>query len=180
MSKRNLSKYDHTRYQPGRNAFIRGMWYMTNLLFFKSSLWSSYRLKRALLRCFGATVGQCVVIKPCVNIKYPWHLAIGHHTWIGENVWIENAAEITIGANCCISQGAMLLSGGHDYTKDCFDVCVKPIVIQNGAWVGAKAVVCMGVTMGEDSVLTVNSVLTRDTAQRSVWQGNPAVEKKKY
>lgn len=180
MSKRDLSKYDHSRYQPGRNGFVRGLWYATNVLFFKSAWWPYNGFKRMLLRCFGAKVGKGVVIKPCVNIKYPWHLSIGDHTWIGENVWIENAADILIGTNCCISQGAMLLSGNHDYTKVTFDVNVKPIVLEDGVWIGTRAVVCMGITMGEESVLTVNSVITKNAAPRSVWQGNPAVEKKKY
>ena len=180
MSKRDLSKYDHAIYQPGRSSFVRGLWYITKILFFKSPCFPVYGFKRTLLRWFGAKIGKEVVIKPCVNIKYPWHLSIGDYSWIGENVWIENAADITIGANCCISQGAMLLSGNHDFTKPAFDPMWKPINIKDGAWVGARAVVCMGVTMEAESILTVNSVLTRNTTSRSIWQGNPAVEKKKY
>ena len=74
----------------------------------------------------------------------------------------------------------MLLCGNHDYTKNSFDLKIGSIVLQDGAWVGAKAVVCPGVTMGEESVLAVNSVLTKNTSPRTVWQGNPAIEKKKY
>lgn len=180
MIKRDLSIYDHSIYQPGKTALVRGLWYCVNMLFFKSSMAPFYRLKRVLLKSFGAKVGKGVVIKPCVNIKYPWHLVIGDNSWIGENVWIENAGDVTIGSNCCISQGAMLLSGNHDYTSEKFDPFVTPIILKDGAWVGTKAIVCPGVTMGEDSVLAVNSVLTKNTAPRTVWQGNPAVEKKKY
>lgn len=180
MSLHDLSKYDHSLYQPGKNALTRGLWYAINVLFFKSAWFPFYKFKSALLRCFGAKVGKKVVIKPCVNIKYPWHLTIGDNTWIGENVWIENAGDIIIGTNCCISQGAMLLSGNHDYTQEIFPPFVAPIVLMEGAWVGTKAIVCPGVTMGEDSVLAANSVLTKDTSARTVWQGNPAIEKKKY
>ena len=179
-SMRDLSKYDHSLYRPGRNRFVITLWNINSVLFFRNALFPFYGFKRALLRCFGAKVGKKVVIKPCVIIKYPWHLSIGDHSWIGEKVWIENAGDITIGANCCVSQGAMLLSGNHDFTKDAFDPFVKPIVLKDGVWVGTKAVVCPGVTMGEDSVLAVNSVLTKDTSPRSVWQGNPAEEKKIY
>ncbi len=179
MSKRDLSKYDHSIYQPGRNGLMRGLWYLTNMLFFKSSCFPVYGLKRTLLRWFGAKIGKEVVIKPCVNIKYPWHLSIGDYSWIGENVWIENVADVIIGNNCCVSQGAMLLSAGHDYKTDTFDLIASPIIMEDGAWVGAKAVVCMGVTMGCESVLTVNSVATKDMSARTVYQGNPAAEKKK-
>ena len=57
-----------------------------------------------------------------MNIKYPWFLAIGDHTWIGEKVWIDNLAEVAIGANCCVSQGAMLLCGNHNYKKSTFEL----------------------------------------------------------
>jgi len=180
MSKRDLSKYSNAWYNPGRNAFVRGLWYTINVLVFQSALWPYYGLKRALLRCFGATIGKDVIIKPCVNIKYPWKLRIGDHSWIGEGVWIDNLADVTIGAHCCISQGAMLLCGNHDYTKESFDLRPGAIVLEEGAWVGAKAIVCPDVTVGAGSVLTAGSIATKNLAPNGVYQGNPAIEKKKY
>lgn len=178
MTKRNLSKYNNSGYYPGRNAFIRGMWYIANVLFFKSACWPYYGFKRTLLRCFGAKIGKGVVIKPCVNIKYPWHLTVGDYTWIGEGVWIDNLTTVTIGSNCCVSQGAMLLCGNHDYTKETFDLMVAPVCLEDGAWVGAKVLVCPGVTVGAGAVLTAGAVATKDLAPEKVYQGNPAVEKK--
>ena len=175
----DLSKYNNSWYHPGRNAFVRGLWYVTNMLFFKSSCFPFYGLKRSLLRAFGAKVGKHVVIKPCVNIKYPWHLSVGDYSWVGENVWIDNLADVKIGANCCVSQGALLLCGNHDFTKETFDLVTSPITIEEGAWIGAKAVVCPGVTIGESAVLTVGSVATRTLAPDTVYQGNPATPKKK-
>ena len=174
----DLSKYNKADYHPGRNAFVRAIWYVTNMLFFKSSWCTSYGLKRGLLRMYGAHIGPHVVIKPCVSVKYPWHLSIGENSWIGEQVWIDNLADVTVGKNCCISQGAMLLCGNHDYTKESFDLITGKIKLKDGAWVGAKAIVCPGVTMGEGSVLTAGSVATRDIERDAVCQGNPAVVKK--
>ena len=175
----DLSKYNNRWYHPGRNAFVRGLWYVTNMLFFKSSCFPFYGLKRSLLRAFGAKVGKHVVIKPCVNIKYPWHLSVGDYSWVGENVWIDNLTDVKIGANCCVSQGALLLCGNHDFNKETFDLVTSPITIEEGAWIGAKAVVCPGVTIGESAVLTVGSVATRTLAPGTVYQGNPATPKKK-
>ena len=93
---------------------------------------------------------------------------------IGENVWIDNLVQVTIGSNVCISQGAMLLCGNHNYKLPTFDLIVKPIVIENGAWVGAKSTVCPGVTMSSHSVLSVGSVASKDLASYSVYRGNPA------
>lgn len=179
MNKKDLSKYDNSWYTPGRNALIRALWYITNALFFKKSWCTPYGIKRALLRCYGAHIGKNVVIKPCVNIKYPWRLEIGDNSWIGEGVWIDNIAEVTIGKNCCISQGALLICGNHDYTKETFDLQIGDITIEDSAWIGAKAIVCPGIKMGEASVLTAGSVATKDLSPNTIYQGNPATEKKK-
>jgi putative colanic acid biosynthesis acetyltransferase WcaF len=127
------------------------------------------------LRVFGAEIGKGVVIKPAVNIKYPWLLSIGHHAWIGERVWIDNLAKVRIGDNCCISQGAMLLCGNHNYKKPTFDLIVKPITLEEGAWVGAFAIVCPGVTLKSHAILTVQSVATETLEAFGLYKGNPAI-----
>lgn len=115
------------------------------------------------------------MIKPNVNIKYPWRLQINENAWIGEGVWIDNLAEVSIGANACLSQGAMLLTGNHDYSKPTFDLQTKNITLEEGVWIGAKAVVCPGVTCHSHSVLTVGSVATKDLSAYGIYQGNPAI-----
>lgn len=175
----DLSQYGNKWYKPGRNALVRTLWYVTNALFFKKSWCTCYGLKRLLLRCYGAKVGKRVVIKPNVNIKYPWRLCIGDYSWIGEGVWIDNLEDAIIGNNCCVSQGAMLLCGNHDYKKKSFDLKIGKIVLEDGVWVGAKALVCPGVTIGAGSVLAAGSVATKNIAPNCVAQGNPAVEKRK-
>jgi putative colanic acid biosynthesis acetyltransferase WcaF len=133
------------------------------------------RIKIVILRLFGATVGQRVMIKPKVTIKYPWFLIVEDDVWIGEHVWIDNLAQVTLKANVCLSQGAMLLTGNHDFTSSTFDLITKPIEIQEGVWIGAKSVVCPGVTCHSHAVLAVQSVATRSLEAYSVYQGNPAV-----
>ena len=128
-----------------------------------------------LLRMTGASVGAGVVIKPRVTIKYPWKLTVGDNSWIGEQVWIDNLDQVTIGAHVCISQGALLLCGNHDYKKPTFDLITGPIVLENGVWIGAKASVGPGVTCGSYSVLAMGSVATKNLEEWIVYQGNPAL-----
>jgi putative colanic acid biosynthesis acetyltransferase WcaF len=127
---------------------------------------------------FGAKIGTGVVIKPGVNIKYPWFLEMGDHCWIGEEVWIDNLALVSIGNNVCLSQGAYLFTGSHDYKKRSFDLITKPIVLEDGVWIGAKATVCPSVTCHSHSVLAVGSVATGDLEAYSIYQGNPAIKKR--
>src|SRR3982074_538131 len=82
------------------------LWYLVNIIFFKNPFNISSGSKVFLLKLFGATLGTGVVVKPAVNIKFPWKLVIGDYSWIGEEVWIDNLSEVIIGSNVTLSQGA--------------------------------------------------------------------------
>lgn len=170
----DLSKYNNAFYQPGGTPLKRFLWYFTNILFFKNAWNPCNRLKIELLKMFGAKLGSNITIKPSVNIKYPWRLSIGNNVWIGENVWIDNLANVDIGNNVCISQGAMLLCGNHNYKKITFDLMVGNIVLKEGSWVGAQSTVCPNVTLYENSILTVGSIAVHDLEANGIYQGNPA------
>jgi putative colanic acid biosynthesis acetyltransferase WcaF len=173
--KTNLAAYNNSWYKPG-SVLKRACWYVVGSVFLKTSFFPFSSFKVFLLRLFGAKVGKNVFIKPCVIIKYPWFLDIGDHVWIGENVWIDNLGKITIGNNVCLSQGSMLLSGNHDYTKPTFNLLVKEIVLEDGVWIGAKSIVCGGVVCKDHSILAAGSVANKDLEPYSVYRGNPAVK----
>lgn len=176
--KSDLSGFDNSWYHPGA-AWKCISWYFVNVLFLKSSLLPFSSLRVRLLRLFGARIGKGVVIKPSVNIKYAWKLEVGDYSWIGENVWIDNLADVKIGANVCISQGAMLLCGNHDYKKKTFDLMIGGIILEDGSWVGAQSVVCPGVTLHSHAVLGVASVAHHDLEAFTIYHGNPAKEVRK-
>ncbi len=178
MSRINLSLYDNSEYEPG-NRFKRLLWYFINKLFFNTFLPFPSTFKVSLLKLFGAKVGAAVVIKPAVNIKYPWFLEIGNHCWIGEGVWIDNLAKVAIGNHVILSQGAYLLTGSHDYKKITFDLILGEITIEDGVWIGAKAIVCPGVKCNSHSVLAVGSVAIKNLDPYTINQGNPAQPKRK-
>ncbi|ASB50539.1 WcaF family extracellular polysaccharide biosynthesis acetyltransferase [Alkalitalea saponilacus] len=176
MEKIDLSRYDNSWYDPGRGAFLRSLWFIINALFFINALNPSSGIKLFFLRLFGAKLGKNVVIKPGVNIKYPWNIEIGDYTWIGERVWIDSLGSVKIGANCCLSQGSMILNGNHDYTSPTFDLQVKPIILEHGVWIGAHAVVTPGTLCGSHSVLSVNSVASKTLEPYGIYRGNPAIK----
>ena len=175
--KTDLSKYNNDWYKPG-NKFIRFLWFFVNDFFLQSKLCPFNNVKVFLLRIFGAQVGSNVIIKPGVNIKYPWRLKIGNHVWIGEKVWIDNLDDIIIGDNVCLSQGSMLLCGSHNYKSSTFDLLIGKIIIEDGVWIGAKSVVLKNVTCKNHSVLSVNSVASSNLDEYSIYRGNPAVRLK--
>lgn len=177
MQSTRLDRFDNSDFHPG-SILKRLLWALLSGLFFQNWIpWPS-QLKSTLLRIFGAQIGEGLILKPRVTIKYPWKLRIRNHVWIGENVWIDNLAEISIGSHVCISQGALLLCGNHDFKKSTFDLITRPIDLEDGVWIGAKCVVAPGVTCRSHSVLSLGSVATKDLEAWTVYQGNPATAKK--
>lgn len=110
-----------------------------------------------------------------MRVKYPWLLEIGENSWIGEDVWLDNLAPIRIGSSVCISQGAYLCTGNHDWTDRAFGLIVRPITVADGAWIGAKALLCPGVEVAECAVASAGSVVTANLMAYTVYAGNPAV-----
>ncbi len=177
MKRIDLSKYNNDWYESA-GVLKKTLWYFTNMFLFKTMLPITSSIKVKILKSFGAKIGVGVVIKPNVSIKYPWFLEVGDYSWIGEEVWIDNLANVRIGQNCILSQGSYLLTGSHDYKKEVFDLMLGEITLEDGVWIGAKAVVCPKVTCRSHSVLAVGSVATKDLEAYSIYQGNPAIKKR--
>ena len=78
----DLSSYQNSDYVSG-STVKKIAWYFTNMFIFKTMFPIPSSLKTKILRFFGAKIGANVVIKPNINIKYPWFLEIGDNSWIG-------------------------------------------------------------------------------------------------
>jgi putative colanic acid biosynthesis acetyltransferase WcaF len=171
----DLSRYDNTWYRPQAGGLKRMLWFIINACFLINPLNPFSGSKVWLLKLFGAKMGRNVTVKPGVNIKYPWLLEVGDNVWIGERVWIDNLVPVKIKDNCCLSQGAFLLTGNHNYKIQTFDLMVGEIVLEEGVWIGAKSVIGPRVTCKSHAVLAVNSVASTDLEPYTIYRGNPAV-----
>lgn len=169
-----LRLYDNSWYKPGGSLLKRSAWFFLGQPVVHSGWIPSSRLRVALLRAFGARIGERVVIKPSVEVKYPWHLSIGDDCWIGEHVWIDNLTSVRIGNNVCISQGAYLCTGNHDWSDEKFGLMIAPIQLEEGSWAGAKCVLAPGVTLGRGAIASAGAVVVRAIPEFEVHSGNPA------
>jgi putative colanic acid biosynthesis acetyltransferase WcaF len=150
------------------------LWFFLGSPLVRSSLMPSSELRSWILRLFGARIGRRVVLKPGIRVKYPWRLSVGDDSWVGEDCWLDNLEQTSIGSNVCVSQGAYLCTGNHDWTDRSFGLIVKPIRLRDGAWVGAKCVIGPGVELGECAVAAAGSVVSRSIPEYEIHAGNPA------
>lgn len=175
MSLVQLGQYDNSWYHPGGSFVKRAVWMLLGQPIFASA-WlpsSSWRVK--LLRAFGARAGKGIVIKPRVTVKYPWHLELADNCWIGEQVWIDNLTAVRIGSNACVSQGAYLCTGNHDWSDPRFGLRIAPIQICEGAWAGAKSVLTPGSVLGRYAIAAAGAVIVGSVPDFHIYAGNPAV-----
>lgn len=168
----DLSLFTHQLHLSFVDKFKYACWLILSNVFFLTNIPYPNFFKVFLLRLMGGKIGHGVVIKPWVKIKLPWKLAVGNHVWLGESCWIDNISEVNIGNHVCISQAALILTGNHDYTLRSFDLKSKPIVIEDGVWLGAQATVVGGVTLRSHSVIGVGVNILRDTEAYHVYRLN--------
>lgn len=160
-SARSLGGFTGAGYDKGRGVGMQVLWFATlNLAF--SRWWFPPRLRPALLRAFGATVGSRVLIRHRVRVQWPWKLEVGDDVWIGEDAWLVNLEPIVLGHDVCVSQGALLCTGSHQRRSRTFEFDNAPIEVRAGAWIAARAIVLRGVTVGEGAVVGAGAVAHQD------------------
>ncbi|WP_069660915.1 WcaF family extracellular polysaccharide biosynthesis acetyltransferase [Arcticibacter eurypsychrophilus] len=173
-SKVRLAQFDPSEnLDRGASRVKEITWYLIKVCFFLSALPYPNRFKTIILRKFGAKIGIGLVIKPRVNIHFPWKLEIGDHVWIGEEVSLLNFEKLSIGNNVCISQRVLLCGGNHDYRSISMPYRNGPIVLKDGCWIGACCFVAAGVTVGVDTVVTAGSIVTVNLKDNGIYKGNP-------
>lgn len=157
----------------GRSALAVQLWWLVQALLFKPLPQICYPLRRALLRMFGARVGRNVLIRPGVQVTYPWKVTIGDYAWIGDNVTLYSLGPISIGAHAVLSQNTYVCAADHDYSDASFPIRERPITIEPQVWVASDVWVGPGVTIGAGAVVGARSTVVKDLPSAMVCVGSP-------
>jgi acetyltransferase-like isoleucine patch superfamily enzyme len=140
----------------------------------------SNRLKRALMRWRGATIGAHPKIWRDVWVDDYRKLTIGDDVSIGKSAMLQCIGSITIGNQVMIAHGSQIISAGHRIPNPgesmrFSGLDVAPIVIEDEAWIGGGAIVLPGVTVGHGAVVAAGAVVTKDVEPYAIVGGIPAV-----
>lgn len=137
-----------------------------------------FGLKRILLRWCGIKISNNVRVCSSANIMGTGSLHIEGSTWVGHQCLVIATDKITIGAYVDIGPRVYIGTGSHLIDLDGPHTAgagfAKPIVINNGAWLGAGSLILPGVTIGEKAVVAAGAVVTADVPPRVLVGGVPA------
>ncbi len=159
----SLGGFRGVGYDKGRPLLVQALWFaVLNLVFTK--WWLPARWRVLILRKFGAQIGDGVIIRHRVRVHWPWKLVVGADSWIGEGCWLLNLEPIHIGSDVCLSQESFLCTGSHNRFSPTFEFDNRPIEVEDGSWVGARATVLRGVRVGAGSVVGAGAVVTSSLA----------------
>jgi acetyltransferase-like isoleucine patch superfamily enzyme len=103
-------------------------------------------------------------------------VSIGQGSVINRNCLLYIGGGLSIGKQVSISPGTYLISGSHDMNDPNFAGVYKPIVIEDYAWIGARATILGGVTIGKGAVVMAGAVVAHDVPPYAVVGGVPAYE----
>ena len=132
--------------------------------------------RQGLLGELLGSLGGNTVVKPPFQCDYGFTIAIGARTFMNYGTVILDCAPVTIGDEVQIATGVQLLTATHPLEAEPRRrgwESAEPVAIGDGAWLGSGAIVCPGVTIGEDTVVGAGSVVTRDLPAGVLAVGNP-------
>lgn len=133
------------------------------------------RARWRLLRLYGLKIDGCH-ISPHVWIGST-RLSVGRDTFINYGCMFNTSAPITIGRNCDLGMQVLIATSTHEIGpagRRAGAAIARPVVIEDGCWVGARVTILPGVTIGSGSVVAAGAVVTEDLTPNGVYAGVPA------
>lgn len=148
---------------------------LTNCL---SDLWGANRVFRPMVvRLLGMKCGKSVLLRKGSYYGNMRHIKIGDHTIVNREVFFDAYDTITIGSHVAIGFRVLFNTSTHEVGPShcrCGQLTGKPIVVEDGVWIGAGVYIGPGVTLGHGCIVSSGAVVMRSVEPNVVVAGSPA------
>ncbi len=131
--------------------------------------------RRIVCGLFGSG-GDSVWLEPPFRCDYGSNIYLGDKVYFNFDCVILDVCEVRIGSNVFIAPGVHIYTATHPLEAELrrTQELGRPITIGNDVWIGGRAIICPGVTIGDRTVIGAGSVVTKDVPADVVAAGNPA------
>ncbi|MED5280118.1 MAG: DapH/DapD/GlmU-related protein [Verrucomicrobiota bacterium] len=127
-----------------------------------------------ILKSFGAKISGIPFVHSSARIQIPWNLILHHRACLGEGVTAYSLGEIEIQEGGTVAQEAYLCTGTHDFERASLQLITKRILIESNVFIGARAMILPGVTIGKNAVIGAMAVVAKDIEANEIIAGNPS------
>jgi putative colanic acid biosynthesis acetyltransferase WcaF len=177
MEEKKLVKPDqtfaHESPWPAEDRLLRLLW---EFCWFVFCAWTPKPLnpwRLFWLRIFGAHIDGTPFVHERARIAIPWHLTLRDRACLGDRANANSLGQIEIGPRATVAQEVYLSAGTHDFSRPGIPLLTAKIIIGEDAFIGARAFVMPGVTIGARSIVGACSVVTKDVPPDVTAAGNP-------
>ena len=138
-------------------------------------LHSNTEIQALFSELIGKPIDDGFCLFPPIHTEFGKNISIGKDCFINADCVFQDHGGIFIGDNCLIGPQVVFatLNHGEEPSKR-KDLIPKKIVLKNNVWVGAKATILQGVTIGENAIVAAGAVVTKDVPANTVVAGVPA------
>ena len=127
-----------------------------------------------MLKSFGANLSGMPFIHSTTRIQIPWNLTMKHRACLGEHANAYSLGKIDIQEGATIAQEAYLCTGTHDFKDPSLQLITKPITIGKNSFIGARAMILPGVSIGDQAIVGAMSLVSKNVPDHQIVAGNPA------
>ena len=127
-----------------------------------------------MLRLFGATIHGTPFVHQRARVDHPWNLTLHHRACLGDRAHAYTLGRVVLHEHVTIAQEAYLCTGTHDFSDATLALQTAPIVVERDAFIGARAFVLPGRTIGDGAIVGACAVVTKNVPAGAIVAGNPA------
>lgn len=136
----------------------------------------SHHFRRFFYRLAGVRLGSGATIHMAARFYYPANIVIGEDSTIGFGCFLDGRDQLTIGSHVDIASEVQIYNSEHDINSAEFAPITAPVKIGDYVFIGPRAIILPGVSVGRGAVIGAGAVVTKDVAEFAIVGGVPAVK----
>lgn len=133
-----------------------------------------HSIRRFFYLSCGMWIGRGSAVHMGAVFYDPRNIAIGEDSIIGENAVLDGRDKLIIGSHVDIASEVMIYNGQHDINDKGFKGIFEPVIINDYVFIGPRAIILPGVTIGRGAVVAAGAVVTKDIPDFMIAGGVPA------